>query len=461
MTIAFSRLFTTEGYTAGGLNEVNTWRGTTLPARVSTLTTQLETSTVYNALVSGLQTTETAAQQADNGYAQALSTLALNALSAEVIADRPLNGTGLTALLTELVRQLNIASDTVQAAPSGVTAANIGSPVGDTSFVWGLWEGLTGGLSDYIIPEVINTNCTQDRSTGATAYQERFSIQGTPATTPTTSQAYPTGSGTNVTATALDPAVSGGLVADPAFLKWGVSPNQNVPSVWSIYSGTAGTNIIQATSDPRSTGASCLNLVGDGTTIPKVRIPVSVNANSIYAVSLRTYKVVDSGANHWAVSLFLTNSAGTSVTGNAAYANELDSASSATMTGSWANVVNGIFLTPAVLPVGGCFLEVRMHRVSANTTAPDASASVYVDYVPMVQQTQLYAGGPTFQAISGQTAAAVGDQRKATFALTTGGQTCSSSLIRMLDRLLGLASITTVRIPTTTSSPTFADTLVT
>ena len=460
--INFTRLFTTLGYLCGGLNEVNTFVGTTIPARGTTLVNQFEGSTVYTPLVSTVPTTEPQAQAANSVWVNMLASFAQSAIIEEVNASNPSAGSGFASCLTELVRQMTINSQTLQAAQCGETTTSIGSPTGDEAFVFGLVEGVTGVTSDYIIPDVMLMTCTQDSSHGATAYQEVFTIAGYPAVSPTTNYEYGTstfGAGVNTTTTATDPSFQGGVVTDPGFAQWGTGPSANTPTAWTIYSGVAGTNVFKATSDPRNTGAFSLSLVGDGSTVVKVRQAVSLTPGTTYAMNYRVYMKTDE-SSHWQVSLSLTNSAGTAVSGPASYSNVLTSASSASLSGSWANVYNANFVAPAIIPAGGLFLEIRLCLNGSLTSAAQAGANAYVDYISMIPETALYTGGPSLVIFSGQTAAVQGDARTATVTFSTG--TINGSLLRGIDRLTGgLAQYAPVLIPTTTGSPSQSNSLVT
>src|SRR5688572_7386802 len=123
MTIAFDRLFTTQGLYCGALNEVNTYRATTLAGRETDLVTQLVTSSVYGDLVSGVYTNREQARDAENSYIQALKTQALAAFLADVDADRPGTGSDIGTAVTELRRQMLIGAESLNACPGAVAVA--------------------------------------------------------------------------------------------------------------------------------------------------------------------------------------------------------------------------------------------------------------------------------------------------------------------------------------------------
>lgn len=449
MAINFTRLFTSLGLVCGGLNEINTYRGTTVEDRRDDLVTQFGTVEAYGELVSGLYATAESAAQAENGYVSALSTLAESILIAEVVADRPLTVPTKSAAVKELRRQMLIASETLNDCPGTVTVAAVGVPVGDTQFVFGTREPATGLPTDFLVPDVYLITCTADRSDGGTAHAETFTVVGKPADSLPTDASYPSGTGINTVVTAVDPESDGGIVTVPDFtsVAWSGTGNNTPPAPWAVFGSTvAGTHVFRATTNPRGGSGYSLHLVGDGSVLVKVRQAVTVEPNTCYTAHFRVYDVNDPGTD-WAVSLLLTDSAGTSVTGNGSYANVVSSAAAGSLAASWANPVTGVFLTPAVIPSGGLYLEIRLHQSGSLSTAAANTAAAYVNFVSVQESPTdaLYDGGPSLVAFSGITEANVGDTRTATVALASGVP--SSYLIRGIDRLIGLAELPD-RIPT-------------
>ncbi len=445
MAINVSRLFTSVGKLCGALNETNTFRAT-CDTRQTTVLTQFGTVAAYGPLVSGVYDTITAAKSAQDGYLSSLGSLVDDIVINEVKADRPLLSEDRETALAELNRQMLISADTLVECPSTVTVASVGSPTGDHQFVPIRYEGATGRISDFMVPDVYLIQCTADRSSGGTAYAETFSIIGKPADSLPTDSSYPNGTGVNTSVTAIDPATDGGLVTDGNFPNWTVANTPDAP--WSIYSGVAGTSVFKSTDNPRGSGYS-LRLFGAGGIVIKVRQAITVAALTAYAVHFRVKKVADPGTD-WAVTLRLTDGAGTAITGPASYSNAVASAACTSLTGDWLNPVTGQFVTPAVLPSSGVYLEVVLAQSGSITTAPAAGADVYVGHINVHATTPLYDGGPALPCFSGVTEGVLGDTRTATVALTSGSM--SAYLIRGIDRLLGggLASSVT-RLPTTTS----------
>ncbi len=442
MTIAFTRLFTTQGLNAGALNETNTYRGTTLVSRQNTLVTQLATSAVYGTLVSGVYTNRETADSAENGYVGALQTLALDALLADIDADRPGTGSDKATAVKELRRQMLIAGETLNDCP-GAVAVSIIASTGDHNFVFGLYEPVTGKPTDFVVPDIYLVTLVADRSQGGTAFAETFSIVGKTADALPTDARYPSGTGIDTQESAVNPATDESIVSNGSFQSW----TTNVPTDWTLGTGTvAGTHVFEKDNDdPRGTASTnkSARFLGDGAIVPKLRQQISVEANTAYTAQFRLKKVADPGTD-WAVSLLLTDSAGTALAGNSSFVNTLTSGTAGSVAADWTNVVSGQFLLPAVLPTGGVFLEVRFHQFGAIGTAPVASAEAYVDHVSVQGTEPMYPGGPTLTIFSGRLEGVVGDARTATATITG---VPSTYLIRGIDRLIGLASLGD-RIPT-------------
>jgi hypothetical protein len=454
MAFDYTRFKARLGKVLGGLNEVNTYRGTTLFTRVDTIADQYGVANPNPDLIADLFTQQDSAETAMNGWISYLGSFAEQLIGAELDNDRAMSDSTLSARITELARRMRADGQTLVECPCTVTVASVGAPTGDHTFVFARHE-YTGRVSDYMVPDVYLILCTADRSQGGTAFAEAFSMEGKPADQLPTDAAYPSGTGFSTTLTAIDPATDFGILTDGTFDAITGSNFTN----WTM--GTGGvwnTNVFQGVDDPRD-GASgkCLRLKGDGATVLKVRQEVEPDATGIYTVHARLKKVNDPGVD-WAVSLKLVDGAGADVAGPAAYDNTVTSAACSSIAADWTNAISGTFVIPAVKPASGLFVEVRMHQSGALTTAPANLSEVYVDMVCMHTTEPLYAGGLALNVYSGIVEGVVGDARTATVALASGA--IGDYVIRGVDRMLGLASLTP-RLPTTTSgAATIANSII-
>jgi hypothetical protein len=448
MAINFTRLFTRLGKILGGLGEVNTYRGTTLDARVTTIGGLF--ASVNPELSDGLYTQKTGAKSGFTSWLSYLSTLASNVIVSEVDNDRPLATKTFAVALPELVRQMTAAAESINAAPCTLTPATV-TATGDVQYAVSGKDG-TGFEQDLIVPDVYLLQTTADKDNGGTKWAETLSLAGKPADTAATDDTYPKGSGLVTSLTVTDPAGNTGLLSDTTFNNW----TTNTPTSWILGAGTlAGTHVYQGADDPRD-GATgkCLRLVADGSVLIKVRQKITVTASTVYAYNFRLKKVADPGTD-WAVSVLLVDASGAAITGPNSFSNTATSATAASVASNWTNVVRGTFITPATLPTE-VWVEIRFHQFGSVSTAAVNTAEVYVDHVYVKKAAQLYTGGPFLTAFSGITATVNKDSWTLTAALTSGAIT--DYIIRGLDRLLNLKGYG-VRIPTS-GSPTQLDALI-
>lgn len=454
MSINTARLTQRFGKLVGWLNEINSYRGTTLTARVTTIDGQY--TSVNPDLVGGLYSQEASAIASLNGQVTYIKQLAEAVLIAEVQNDRPLPSATKANALAEWNRQMRVAGDTFNASPAAGVVANIGSPTGDYTLIYTGKDG-TGVEQDLILPDVYLFQCDQDKDSGGTQYAERFTIRGKARDANLTDYTYPSGTGVNTTITTVNPAATFGAVSDGAFTSWnGGSPNSLTS--WTAGTGcTYGTQLLKATDDPRNTsGSASLDLKGDGTAIPAVKQAVTNNvvAGGVYAVHLRLKKVNDPGTD-WAVTVRLVDGSG-AVLSNCT----LSSSACSALNANWTNVLSGFFHVPAVKP-SAVYLEIRMHQSGSVNTAPVNLAECEVNHLSVfrVDSTPnlLYTGGPRVALFSGTTAAVVGDA--STVTVTVAG-TYSSYLLAGIDRLLDLKA-TGIRLPSdNVGGETILDSLV-
>lgn len=442
MAMDYTTLFGQIGSIIAGMNEVNTYRGTTLDARVQALLANAVS--LIPETVTGIFDAQDAAETSMDGWISYLSSLMLDTIGVELDADRPMVDTSLSARIEELARRMRRDAQTLNDAPCTAVTAPIGSPVGDPTFVVTRHE-YTGHVSDYMIPDVYTILCTADRSQGGTAFAETFSLSGKPADQLPTDSSYPSGASISTSFTLIDPFTDGGLVTD------GIWNTLNTGGTgfeeWTLGAGTVyNTNVFQVADDPRlAASGKSLRFRGDGANVLKVRQQLDPAAQTVYTVTLRIKKVNDPGTD-WAVSIRLVDSAGNALAGPAAYVNSVSSAACSSLNSSWANVISGTFVTPAVLPSTGVFLEVLFHQSGSLTTAAANLAEAYVSFAAMHEATPLYPGGIAVNAYSGIVESVVGDGDTITIAYSVGS---GATVIVGMNRLLSLASLVP-RLPTVT-----------
>ena len=444
MAINFTRLSQKAGKIFGALNEVNSFLGTTLAARVSTIYAQYTTYGPDD--VTGLFDAQTSEISAQVGWTDYLKTLLAAEIITEVQLDRVLPAPTIDYAIPELVRQMTVAGQSYQDCPPTIgTVTAVGSPTGDYTFTVTGIDG-TGVVTDLAIPDVLLIQVTADADHGGTAYGETLSVVGKAVVSDPAAYDYPTGSGVNTTIAATDPAAGVTLTTDPSFDDW----TGDTPDNWTIASGTAGTSVFKVADDPRDgvTGFA-LRFVGDGTNVLKVRQAVTVEANAVYTIYYRLKKVTDPGTD-WGVTVRLVNAdTGTAVSGTSA-----SSVTAASVAANWTNVVQATFATPTSLPANVA-IEIVFSQFGSTTTAAANTAEAYVDWVNIAAPTELYQNGLQIIAWSGLAEGVLNDSWTQT---TTLGAAVSTYMIRGFDRLLNLNQFS-VRIPTA-ASPTQADSLI-
>lgn len=258
---------------------------------------------------------------------------------------------------------------------------------------------------------------------------------------------WPQGSGATVSVPIGDPATDG-IVTDGGFALW---TNTNTPTRWSIISGTAGSTILQDASGGVRTSTKCLEIVGNGSETTQVAQDVSLQINTVYAVTFQakintltatgTFRVCLTDGNN----VLLSNDAGTSLS----YTRDLNGQ----ITTSYQQFTV-FFQTPRQLP-STVRLQIGL------SVAATSGRQIRVDLVGMVAATPLYGSpntgtsGPFISAFSGSLAPATGDTYTATFTNSLGTQ----SMVWGSERLYGMRN-NGLYWPSSVS-PSISDSLVT
>lgn len=448
MAINTSRLSTRIGHLLASLNEANTYRGTTLAARVVTI--EGDYPTVNPNLTNGLYDARDSAVSSFDSWVSYLGSFLNDLIIAEVRNDKTIPNPSLSACLIEWRRQMVVATDTFQASPVTLGSVTvIGSPTSNPQFVKTTKDG-TGVAQDLIVPDSFLIQIAVDDQRGASTYAEQYSFTGKAAENAPTDYGYATGNGIDTSKNIIDPAASQGLVTDPGFDLWTVA---NTPDDWPLVApAVAGTNVFRAASDPRDSDGYSLRLLSTATGTVKVRQAVSLKPNTVYGVHFKQNPVANGAATASAstITVRLVDSGGSMVADDAGTNNQLvGSAHSVVTVGSgWNHGYSGIFITPTTLP-SATLLEVMQ-------TTDAAGCDDYVDHVCLVELDPIYQGGPYLDAFSGKVRAVEGDAW--TWAITLTSGSLSGYIIRGLDRFLDLKGIG-VRMPTA-GSPSISDGLI-
>lgn len=450
MAINTTRLATRLGHLLASLNEVNTYRGTTLIARVGTI--EGDYTSVNPDLIGSLYQDRDSAITSMDSWIQSLSSRIEGVIVKEVLNDKLIPNPSLSNCLEEWIRQMKIAADTFQNSPCTIgSVTNVGSPTSATQWVTTAKDG-TGVVQDLIVPDSYLLDIVADDQRGGTKYGETYSLVGKQADGVNTDYTYPTGYGLDTTKQILDPAVDK-IALNSDFNTWTVA---NTPDNWTIASGVAGTNVFRVADDCRD-GADgfCLRLLSTASGTLKLRqdITTSLTPNTVYGVHFKVKPVANGSATSSAVTVNvrLVDGSGTVIADDATTNNaKASSAHSVVTVGSgWGNGYQTVFITPSTLP-STVYLEITQ-------ISDAAGADDYIDHVSLTQLTPIYPGGPYLEGFSATVRAAQNDAWTWAVTLTTG--VVSTVIVRGLDRFLDLKSLG-MRLPTA-GSPSQSDSLIT
>lgn len=165
------------GAIGGILNLTNTFRGSTIPAKINAL--QGMFITPDQSVIDGLYSQLSSFQSSQAGLLSYCSQLAASAIIQAASDDAPQTDNSLYGALVSLIAQMQSASQSVQACAVGSSVAASGSNSGVISWAIGS-KGMTGRTLENVIPESIAATCTADSQSGGTAVgQEAITLQGT------------------------------------------------------------------------------------------------------------------------------------------------------------------------------------------------------------------------------------------------------------------------------------------
>lgn len=460
-------LFPRWGTFATTLDDINTNRGTTIPADVADVNAQFET-TDQN-VISNLYPSLSSYQSSSGSMNSYLRNLSNNTVIQMVTDVQPQPQPTLLSSLVYIVNQMTAAAASIKSNTLGVTVYTGSSNVGNAIVVVCLYDS-NGKPLQYAYEETIFGTCTNDSNFSANlALSEPYLFQGQPAVGDMTSWQWPAGSGCSLTTTAVNPLATGGLnwTNNGSFETW-TGP---LPSGWLIVTGTIDGTISRTTaSGTFYDGTSAIVIAGitggentefqqqfrtslasgstNQTLYPLMQLAFNCFIKTATGVGYGLggygaggYGSGSGGSVTGTLRVALVDGSGTVIDDAAGNANSV-SQNIASLSG-W-NSLSFAFCTPAVLPSTGVFLDFKM------TTALSAGNSLYIDRVGLTKMTPLYPGGPGLTVFSGNVPAAKGDSYQVAATNNYAGK-----YAQFLWRIFALPSLGLV-IPNS-GSPTISD----
>jgi hypothetical protein len=427
-------------------NDENSYRGTSLPSKIAAIASayasdQTDISSLYSSLASR--------QSAQSSFLSYLSGLAKSTVITMVNADQPQANSSLKTALTALVSQMYNSSSTIQANTVGSSTSAASGNIGNGNLVVSTQAG-NGRNLELMFAETLTATVTGDsQSGGAIAGSEPLTVQGQAGSTSTLDFTYPGGSNASKGITAVNAALSNqsgtqNLLSNSDFETF-VS---NVPTGWTIVTGTAGTQVLQGGSP--YTGASSLEIVGDGSTLTCLRQTFgSGNTSTLspYTPYMFNCQVkVSSVPAAGVLQIALVNGSGTIIQdasgNNCSVSLNLNTGA----TTSYAPF-SGTFRLPRVIP-STVSLQIAL------TTALSAGSDLFMDHLGFAKPSQIYTpGGPYVTYFSGSTPSIQGDSYSIAITNAYNGVFQTG-----LNRLLGTRTLGLL-FPSAASSPTIADSL--
>jgi hypothetical protein len=423
MAINSTLLTTRLGKLVYGLNLVNTYQNTTIANRFTTIYNEYTSSLGDEDLADNLWATLTGTQNANATATTYFAKLASNSIRRAVENDRPGLGKDIVTALTEWVRQLNVAGQTLQ--QSTVTISGVSTLTDGNGVLVVLAPG------DLVYPDVVLGSITNDQSTGAAKFSETASFTGTGTVTPQ-SWLWPQGSGVASSLRVIDPALNVGIT-NGSFLSW-VSTDVT-PTGWKLSSGTNNPTRITTTTGVR----------GDQP------YPEWTASGSAYQLDNFSRQLVPNA--QYAISVHLKRNGSVTAGGNLAIkvggvtVFSLDPAAFTTSWVQYSGAVQAPIITAGVPAVS----------IVENGAVP-AGGKYDIAYVAIQQLQPLTPAGIYAALFSGSAAFTTRDKFTITTALVSG--TMSGSLLRGIDRLVDIRDTGLVFPTTTGGSATYPDTLV-
>jgi hypothetical protein len=425
-----SRMFTTLGKLVGGLNDVNTYRGTTLKSRTDTVFAQF--TTPFPDVPSQLYQTFGSAQLSQDNYIQYLQSLAQQEIIREVVAFRPLIPQSIGPCVQAVQTQMVSVGTAVEYSPASI-AITPALVDGDAKLI-GTAMLPDGSTANMALPDSILVTVPRGYTNGDAPYSESILLSGLTPSVPPTRWDWPGGSGIQSSIQSTDPALDKGLVngsLSKGFTGWTTDPT--VTLVAAVVDNPRVESTATVVSITNSTGGALPGRI--------VQTMTNLKGGQLYTWTIKVKRTTNS-ASYTFNGVLVSSTLGTLVT-------LTSTASSALTLSTWVQL-SGFFVTPVNMGVGTISLKF-------GSASLPASESYELCHVGLAGVSPLYTGGPSVVAWSGTKPLTSNDGWS--IGVTIGG---TGALQRGIDRLIGLRQLLPSGFPAVVASTpaTYPDSLV-
>lgn len=357
--------------------------------------------------------------------------------------------------MTELIRQMGVASATVPACTVTAPSAALSTNVGDGVLVITTKRG-DGLQQDNIVAESLRLSCTADSYTGgATEGSEQFLLAGNSNTAGTWDYDWPLGSGQAVSAVAVsastDGNLSGNLLTNGDFEDWSDDAAPELDD-WQISGAVWGTSIMQDATGYQGdfavefvAGLGANQILFQEFGEDTAATPQPLNSYIVNFFARKVSGTITAGI----LTVELTDAAGAVINDEQGVANSATFDLTTLTTGYAAK--NAVFRVPNAPPD-----EMRIRfRVSTALVG----GNVLIDDACFAAVTAAYPGGFGFVVFSGATPFVKNDGWDVTPTNDRAGQLYGATWQTLFDRLFGMRGLN--QLLPTGATPTLPDSMIT
>ena len=444
-------MFVRQGHLGGTLNYINTGRGSNFQTHVNN--TIADYQTTDQSVINNLVPQGALWQTGQNLFTEFLESMGVDTIIDMVYDDTLLNNVTLASGLAELIRQMQVSSDSVHQPTVGATVTYGNGVVTNNGTGTAVASVLNGqGLQlDYAYAEKFRLICTKDAQTGgATPGNETFAITAEAPVTIPTFYTWPVGSGATGNIKSVNSVQSQSQTTNLLNNSGFENFTANTPNQWTATSGVAGTDFAAGGSGAAYTGTNCLEILGTGTEVTLNQPFNNSGGTTAFPVPETPYVLsfwVKMSATPAAgvIRIKLVDGSGTTINDDQSVANSTDFSLTAVSTTYLHK--STVFRLPRVLPS-------TITIVIDESTNISSGKNAFIDEMVLTPAYQLYDGGPFVAITAGSVNWIQGDQINLAIANDYAG-----GFQQLFQRFFDMQSLG-LMLPSS-GSPTISDSLIT